>query len=172
MFGQTCGTCRLHFFRRRATGAASVRPSLRPPSDFEGGRDVQLGRQAPRGRASASAETERRSMQRCSWHPHPARRFAPVDPPRKGEGEDTAPFVRGGSAGAEAAARDSSCLPFRLVRRSHPPANRRRLPCVTTARATLSAPPRNLPLTVINRTLTIHRAKIAGLEVSVAVECS
>ncbi|CCE09016.1 hypothetical protein BRAS3843_2960033 [Bradyrhizobium sp. STM 3843] len=28
--GQTCGSCRLHFFRRRATGAASARPSLRP----------------------------------------------------------------------------------------------------------------------------------------------
>ena len=33
-------------------------------------------------------------------------------------------------------------------------------------------PPRNLLLTGINRTLTIHRAKIAGLEVSVAIECS
>ena len=30
VIGQTCGTCRLHFFRRRATGAASARPSLRP----------------------------------------------------------------------------------------------------------------------------------------------
>jgi len=30
VFGQTCGTCRLHSFRRRATGAASARPSLRP----------------------------------------------------------------------------------------------------------------------------------------------
>src|SRR4051794_33269397 len=33
MIGLTCGTCRLHFFRRRATGAASARPSLRPPRD-------------------------------------------------------------------------------------------------------------------------------------------
>jgi hypothetical protein len=36
--GRTCGTCRLHFFRRRAMGAASSRPSLRPLI-FEGERD-------------------------------------------------------------------------------------------------------------------------------------
>src|SRR3954468_5437749 len=31
--GHTCGTSPVHFFRRRATGAASARPSLRPPPD-------------------------------------------------------------------------------------------------------------------------------------------
>ena len=30
LFGQSCGSCRLHFFRRRAMGAACTRPSLRP----------------------------------------------------------------------------------------------------------------------------------------------
>jgi hypothetical protein len=34
VFGQTCGDCRLLFFCRRATGAASARPSLRPPTDW------------------------------------------------------------------------------------------------------------------------------------------
>src|SRR4051794_32578991 len=30
VFGTTCGTCRLHFFRRRAMGEAFTRHSLRP----------------------------------------------------------------------------------------------------------------------------------------------
>ncbi len=55
VFGQTCGTCRLHFLSRRATGAASARPSLHPPR-YEGDAVIKARTQhAPRDRGGSSA---------------------------------------------------------------------------------------------------------------------
>jgi hypothetical protein len=50
VFGQTCGDCRLRFFCRRATGAASARPSLRPHFQEGGIFETKLGCSAPRER--------------------------------------------------------------------------------------------------------------------------
>ena len=52
VFGQTCGTCRLHFLSRRATGAASARPSLHP-SSVEGDEEQQNSGAMRRGNADA-----------------------------------------------------------------------------------------------------------------------
>ncbi|MGJ4887796.1 hypothetical protein ACQR1Y_06375 [Bradyrhizobium sp. HKCCYLRH3099] len=46
--GFACGTCRLHFFRRRAMGEAVTRHSLRPLHVREGRAMADLGRYQPR----------------------------------------------------------------------------------------------------------------------------
>ncbi len=108
-FGQTCGDCRLLFFCRRATGAASARPSLRPPSVSRADLTHSSG---ARRRETAGAR-------------QPSRCRRPTDADQ------------------------------RLACQVRP------LSC-----------PRNPLLTAINRTLTNHRAKIAGWNVRVVVGCS
>ena len=55
MFDQTCGDCRLLFFCRRATGAASARPSLRPRFIQEGGDVLHTPGETGRGNEGARA---------------------------------------------------------------------------------------------------------------------
>ncbi|CAL77028.1 hypothetical protein BRADO3231 [Bradyrhizobium sp. ORS 278] len=89
MLGCTCGTCRLHFFRRRAMGEAFTRHSLHPLGLSEGELIAELGLIVPR-------ECERMPMRSAARAPSPA---VVPDKPRRASarrGADPGPKRRDG----------------------------------------------------------------------------
>ncbi|MGJ5095807.1 hypothetical protein ACQR18_27270, partial [Bradyrhizobium oligotrophicum] len=59
VFGFACGTCRLHFFRRRAMGEAFTRHSLRPLHDLRGTCSMHHSGEARREITSSCLQLDR-----------------------------------------------------------------------------------------------------------------
>ncbi len=176
-------TAACFFCCRRATGAAGARPSLRPPPDLRADlmHDSGAIRRGRRCRMSASGNSFVLVRGRARQAPHGSRRRCA--PPHH-EGLAPKPelhlAVSGVLIGRSAMAGTIHRPGTTLAPHPEEPAVGGRLEGrgpdrggVTKMRQESASPlPRNPLLTGINRTLTNHRAKIAGWNVRVVVGCS